>query len=273
MKRLGIATAVLLAVPTVFAQAPLRVSALKIAEPVRVAELDMDKLKGQPYRMAWSPDGTQLYVQTLEGNINDVATGKVQPKLRHYLFSTEPGSAKKDAPGQPDWVAEYWNAKYGQYAPGSTALKIDVKEERRTERATNAPVGGDLAKGGVSGGGGTSAGPGTSAGDVSAANAASQILNVRTMTYKGEKIGEFVNTVIVPGLTYGWGPKGSNIIAFSALKSGKVVILDEQGGKLEIDGSKDAVLPAWSPDAKRLAWLQKDGRKKFQLYIAPVSGS
>jgi Tol biopolymer transport system component len=93
------------------------------------------------------------------------------------------------------------------------------------------------------------------------------------MTYKGEKIGEFVNTVIVPGLTYGWGPKGSNIIAFSALKSGKVVILDEQGGKLEIDGSKDAVLPAWSPDAKRLAWLQKDGRKKFQLYIAPVSGS
>jgi hypothetical protein len=273
MKRLGIATAVLLAAPTVFAQAPLRVSALKVGEPVRVAELDMDKLKGQPYRMAWSPDGSQLYVQTLEGNINDVASGKAQPKLRHYLFSTEPGSAKKDAPGQPDWVAEYWNAKYGQYAPGSTALKIDVKEEQRTERATNAPVGGDLAKGSASGGSGTSAGAGTSAGDVSAANAASQILNVRTMVYKGEKIGEFINTVIVPGLTYGWGPKGTNVIAFSALRSGKVVILDEQGGKLEIGGSKDAVLPAWSPDAKRLAWLQKDGKKKYQLQIAAVSGS
>src|SRR5688500_2972198 len=126
MKRLGIATAVLLAVPAVWAQAPLRVSALKIVEPVRVAELDMDKLKGQPYRMAWSPDGSQLYVQTMEGNLNDVATGKAQPKLRHYLFAAAPGSAKQDASGQPDWVAEYWNAKYGQYAPGSTSLKIEV---------------------------------------------------------------------------------------------------------------------------------------------------
>lgn len=273
MKRLGIATAVLLAVPTLSAQAPLRVSALKIAEPVRVAELDMDKLKGQPYRMAWSPDGSQLYVQTLEGNLNDVASGKAQPKLRHYLFSTAPGASKQDAQGPPDWVADYWNAKYGQYAPGSTSLKIEVKEDQRVNRATNAPMGGDLAKGGGSAGGGTTSGDGTSAGDVSAANASSQVQNVRTMVYKGEKIGEFINTVIVPGLTYGWGPKGTNVIAFSALKSGKVVILDEQGGKVEIDGSKDAILPAWSPDAKRIAWLQKDGKKKFQLYIAPVSGS
>jgi len=274
MKRFGIATALLLAVPAVFAQqAPLRVSALKIADPVRVAELDMDKLKGQPHRMAWSPDGSQVYVQTLEGNLNDVASGKAQPKLRHYLFPSTPGTSKQDVQAQPDWVADYWNAKNGQYAPGSTSLKIEVKEEQRVQRAVNAPVGGDLAKGGGSGGGGTTAGEGSSTGDVSAANAASQMLSVRTMVYKGEKIGEFVNTVIVPGLTYGWGPKGTNVIAFSALKSGKVVILDEQGGKVEIDGSKDAILPSWSPDAKRLAWLQKDGKKKFQLYIATVSAS
>ena len=37
--------------------------------------------------------------------------------------------------------------------------------------------------------------------------------------------------------------------------------------------TKDAMLPAWSQDATKLAWLQKDGRKKYQLYVATVSES
>jgi Tol biopolymer transport system component len=88
------------------------------------------------------------------------------------------------------------------------------------------------------------------------------------MRLAGETVGEFVNSVIVPGLTFGWGPKGSTVIAYAAQKSGRVVVMDAKGSKQEVAGSKDAILPAWSPDGSRLAWLQKDGKKKYELRIA-----
>ena len=264
------ATVFALAPLTLAAQSALRVTDLKFSEPRVIGQLDMDKLKGQPYRMGWSPDGSQLYLQTTEGTFADANAGRT--KIRHYLFSSSDGS-KKDLQGPPDWFADYWNAKYGQTAPGAPNLRIEVRTDQRKQSATSAPMGGDLARGGVEGGGTSSAGAGTSAGDVAAAAAASQIQTVHTMVYKDQKIGEFVNSAIVPGLTYGWGPKGTNVIAFAALKSGKVVIMDDQGTTLEVEGSKDAVLPAWSPDGKRLVWLQRDGRKKYQLYTATVSGS
>lgn len=266
MKGTHIATALLVAAPVMLtAQGPLRVADLKVSEPTRIVELDMDRLKGQPFRLAWSPDGSQFYVQTLEGTFTDAAAGRSNAKVRHYLFNAAPGSSKKDVQGPPDWFAEYWNGKNGQTAPGAPALAIDWKKEQRKQTTTSAPMGGELAKGGV---GGTT---GSSAGDVGAAAYNMQAVPVITLSYKGEAIGEFVNTVMVPGLTYGWGPKGTNVLAFAAVNSGKVVIVDEQGGKLAIDGSKEAVLPAWSQDGTKLAWLQKDGRKKFQLYVATVS--
>jgi hypothetical protein len=255
------------------AQGPLRVTDLKISEPTRIVELDMDKLKGQPFRLAWSPDGSQFYVQTLEGSFADANAGKPSAKLRHYLFPSAPGGSKKDLQGPPDWFAAYWTAKYGQHAPGAPSLAIDVKSERRQQTTTSAPMGGDMAKGGGGAAGGTSAGSGTSAGDVAAAAVNRQTQTVNVMIFKGQRIGEFVNSVIVPGLTYGWGPSGTNVIAFANPKSGKVVIMDDQAKTLDVDGTKDAILPAWSPDGAWLAWLQKDGKKKFQLLVASVSGS
>lgn len=260
--------ALLLLVPvTVLAQGPLRVDALRIAEPTLVAELDMGKLKGEPFKMAWSPDGSQLYVQTLEGSYADANAGKPSAKLRHYVFASTAGASKKDVNGPPDWFAAYWTEKYGQHAPGAPALSIQLKSEQRKQTATSAPMGGDLARGGADPGGIA----GTSAGDVAAANYASQSQTVHMMVYKGEPIGEFVNTAIVPGLTYGWGPRGTNAIAFATPKGGEIVIMDDQAKKLKVDGSKDAVLPAWSPDGSRLAWLQRDGKKKYKLLVAAVT--
>ncbi len=273
MTRTRIAAAVLALAPVaLLAQGPLRVANVRVSEPTVIAGLDMDKLKGQPFRLAWSPDGSQLYVQTLEGSFADANAGKPTAKLRHYLFASTPGASKKDLQGPPDWFAAYWTAKNGQTAPGAPSLAIDVKGEQRKQSTTSAPTGGDLAKGGVDGASGTSAGAGTSAGDVASAAYASQTQRVNVMVYKGQRIGEFVNSVIVPGLTYGWGPSGTNVIAFAAPKDGKVIIMDDQAKTLEIDGTKDALLPAWSPDGTRLVWLQKDGKKKYQLYSATIEG-
>jgi Tol biopolymer transport system component len=44
--------------------------------------------------------------------------------------------------------------------------------------------------------------------------------------------------------------------------------MDSKGKKQELTETKDAILPAWSPDGSRLAWLQKDGKKKYELRIA-----
>lgn len=241
--------------------AAMRAEGLQFSAPVTIAQLDMGKLKGEPRRLAWSPDGLQLYVQTAE------AAGKQpNPKLHHYVFAVE-GGTRQDVKSEPDWASAYWTVKSGQAAPGDARMKIELKTDSRQDRTTAVPMGGELARGGVGGE------AGTSSGDAGAAAYQSQVATVHTMLLKGEPVGEFVNSVIVPGLTFGWGPKESKAIAYTAPKSGRVVVMDQQGVRKEIDGSSEAVLPAWSPDGSRIAWLQRDGRKKFVLQASNVSVS
>ena len=257
-----IAAALLLAAPAlVGAQSPITAGALKFDEPSRVAEIDTDRLKGQPARLAWSPDGTQLYVQMMDG-----AFGKPGARLSHHVFSVADGK-RQDVPAEPEWVPAYWAAKSGQASPDLPALKIDLKSETRAQKTVSAPMGGDLARGGGVGGDGGTA----SAGDAMAAAYNQQAIPVNTMFLHGEIVGEFVNSVIVPGLTFGWGPKGTSAIAYSANNTGRVVVMDAKGARQEVPGTKDSLLPAWSADGARLAWLQRDGRKKYILQVAGVS--
>jgi hypothetical protein len=232
------------------------------SQPTTVANLDMKKLKGQPARLAWSPDGTQFYLQTLEGDF-----GRPNQKLHHYVFNATSGAQQK-ADNEPAWASEYWTLKSGQASPDNPAVKIELKTEERQQRTTSAPMGGDLARGVP-----TSGDVGTSAGDAGAAAYGSQNSTARLMVLKGATIGEFVNAPIVPGLTFGWGPRGSKAIAYVTPKDGRVVVMDADGKKKQLDGTGDAILPAWSADGRRLAWLRKDGRKNFVIQVANVSGS
>jgi hypothetical protein len=239
------------------------VESVTVSSPSPVIDLDMGKLKGEPTRLAWSPDGTQFYLQTTEN------AGRPNAKVRHYLFDAESG-AKKDAQTEPEWAASYWLDKSAQTAPDDRTFKIEARSEQRTQRTTSAPMGGEMARGGISGG---DPGTGTSASDGVAAAHSQQSAAVNLMVLKGEIIGEFVNTVIVPGLTFGWAPKGTKLIAYAAPKGGRVVLMDDKGQKKEIAGSKEALLPAWAPDAKRLAWVQREGRRKFSIQVANVTVS
>jgi len=245
-------------------QAPLRVDALRIVAPVTLAEIETGK--AQPSRLAWSPDGAQLYVQTLEGGFADLAKGLSSAKLRHYVFSAADGT-RQESQVEPDWAREYWTGKSDQVSADGRPWNIELKTEERIQNTTSVPRGGDLAKGG------TTVATGAGAEDANAAAFNRQLVRTHSMLLKGEVVGKFENTVIVPGLTFGWGPLGTRAIAFVEQKSGRVVLMDDGGKKREIRGTKEAVLPAWSPDATKVAWLQKDNKRTFLLQVSTVSGS
>ena len=250
------------ALSAVEGQLPIGKLALSASTPI--AEIDIDKLKGQPAKLAWSPDGKELYLQLLDGPF-----GKPAPE-RHIIY-TVADRKQKSVDAAPAWAIAYWNRKIGQASPDDPAFKIGLETSQRTERGVTSGMGGDLARGSAGGAGGVGEGGGTSTGDAIAAAAATQTVTVHAMKLAGETIGEFVNSVIVPGLTFGWGPAGSKAIVFAKAKGGEIVIMDNAKNKQELDGTKDALLPALSDDGSKLAWVRRDGRKKFSLLVANVS--
>jgi hypothetical protein len=240
-----------------------------VGQPAQVAEIDAGKLKGTLVRMAWAPDAAQLYLQTAEPDTR----GNV--KLRHYTMGLD-GQTPKSIGAEPDWATGYWAWKSSQAAPGMASWKIAIDQQQKRVSATSNPAGGDLAKGATEGGGagtgGVSGGGagGMTMGEATGAAYQTQNANVVTLKLKGEVVGEFVNAPALPGTTFGWGPTGSGLIAFTA-PDGKVVVMDTQSRKQEVPGSKDAYLPAWTTDGTRIAYLEKSGRKKFLLRVVDVT--
>ena len=244
------------------AQGALKVGSLAFAPATALAEIDTDRVKGQPSRLAWSPDGSEIYVQMMDGEF----AKRAEAKFSHHVYKVEGGKHQSPS-SEPEWVSEYWAAKSRQASPDVPAFKIDLKSETRKQNTVSTPMGGDLARGGGAGGDGGTA----STGDALAAAYNSQTVPVNTMLLHGQIIGEYVNSVIVPGQTFGWGPAGSKVIAYSAQKSGRIVVMDETGKRQEIEGTIDALFPAWSPDGTRLAWLQKDGKKRLILKVVKIN--
>jgi hypothetical protein len=98
-----------------------------------------------------------------------------------------------------------------------------------------------------------------------------QLQNFARLTLLDETISEFVNQVPIPGLMFSWGPRASGTIAYTDREWGHLMLLDQHKHKQTVSGVKDALLPAWSIDGTRLAWVRKIGRRKYTLVWAPVS--
>ena len=236
--------------------------AVQFSAPARISTIDTGKLKGEPTELAWSPDGTQLFLQTSERDV----TGMIKNPRLFVMAAADGKPQPVDA--APDWVTDYWTWKSNKYAPGSKTLGVEVKEDQRLAVATASPMGGALAKGGTSGDPG---GGGTSVEEASSHAAQMQKLHVFLLTLNGENVGEFVNQQFLPGYTFGWSPKSLAMLAYRN-QSGKLGIMSVEGGKKQqIDSTKDVILPAWSTDGSKIAFLQRSGKTKFDLYVVTVT--
>jgi len=225
-----------------------------------IIDVNLDKLKGKFVRqLAWSPDKTQLYLMTY-----DAKPDASIKEAFHYVISLDSGVPKKvEAP--PEWASAYWAWKSAQTAPGEPGLKLEASDEPRRENAIALPFGGEYAKGGT---------PDPSSG-MSSSSAMEAARGMKTYTafmikLKDEVVGEWINHPIVPGLTYSWGPKGSGMIAFAEPKTGRLVLMDRSGNKQKIEETKNVVLPAWTDDGTRLAYLESRGRARYALIVATV---
>jgi hypothetical protein len=233
-------------------QAAPQVSAMAIGAPHQVVMLD--KIKGEPIQMAWSPDGKQLYVQTGE----KTRIGTFQ-NPRHYLVTIADGKAK-DVDAAPAWATDYQSWKSNKWAPGLHSMAIDISDEKRTQRSVNAPMGGALAKGGADA-------TGTSADDVVSAAMTSQLQHVITLRLKGETVGEYVDTQFVPGYTFSWAPETFGPAIAYGNPDGRLAVMDAKGDKKAVDGTKNVLVPAWSTAGDHIAFLQKDGKKYAVMMV------
>lgn len=223
------------------AAAPL----VHLGKPEVWLHLDVDRLKGRPAQLAWSDREDELYLQVVEG------TTAATLKVRHYVLGKDRAPALLD--NQPTWAQEYWKWKSAKSYFGDPLMTIDVDTRRETvdpirdrntaylNSETYAPA-------------------------TLEAKATGGSHLVNRLMLKGHIIGEFIDEAVFPGYTFSWSPDLLGLIVFRA-RNGHLSIMDMNGQTQTAGEGKDVWLPAWSPSGELIAYLERDGRKQFIVYV------
>jgi hypothetical protein len=218
------------------------------AAPTLAADLQGSRFSGDPSQLAWSPDSTTVCVQTLEGD-------RPPLKTRYYLIRL----GEHEFHGidvAPDWAPKYWDWKSARTPPGHPELVIQVDTQSKAGKVPTQSLQ-EKSKNGLMNNA------------VAAQNEAGGSV-VRTLTLKGEAIGQYVDQPMVPGMTFGWSPEALHAVAY-AKPDGHLALMDLQGGNIELDATKGISLPAWSPDGSTIVYVQKLGRHHFAVMRVAVT--
>jgi hypothetical protein len=241
---------------------PIVAARLAPSTPVVVAELSGERLPGFPLRLTWSPDARELYLRLVRqdrwGNettwhvLVTLADGQVRPVDR-----------------EPAWSHVYWAWKSAYSCPGFPDFVLDTETRTDSVSATAAGAGGSIAQNA-----GDPYGPGFELGAQGQA-IISRAIQLQTITtvylrIKGQQVSEFVNTRPIPGLLFGWTPEGLGAVAYADRKR-RLVVMDRAGHRHEMRDTRGVLLPAWSPDGARLAWLEQSGPKRFIIHLTDVA--
>lgn len=232
---------------------------ITVSAPRPVADVSRPALKGSPMRLAWSGEGSVFYLLSREQEADGAS------RDWHYLLDSSSGALREidDVPG---WALEYWGWKSAQNAPGRPDVKIEVEIERKQMSAMGLGLDGGLARGA------TVDTPGNAALSDEATMAAianRQMAIVCTLRLKGHLIGQWINSPVVPGLTFAWAPAPLALLAY-ADPDGHLQLMDLSGRQKVVKGGRNALLPGFSPKGDALAWLDPSAHDKFTLKIATV---
>jgi len=247
------------AAPGIAGQTDVR--SLAFSAPEAIVPVDLEKLNGRPARLAVSDDGRWLYVRTA------VYDRWGNERSWHYVVDV----GRRDlaaVPREPEWAAASWAAKSALHAPGVAGFRVEM--DVREERVTATGVVGAGAMAGHPGDPTLGAELGPQGAAIASSAMQGQKVAVTTLRLKGERIGEFVNTPAVPGLTFGWGPTGTGLIAYVDLK-GRLGLMDRAGRKLRVQGAGPALLPAWGPGGTKLFYLERTGKKQYEVKVVDLS--
>ena len=240
--------------------AAINTSQLTLSAPTFVLEIDGSKLKGSPTRLSWG-DGTFF--------LRSASSDKFGNELgKNYLVPAS-GAQLTVTAEEPPWASIYWAWKAGGAAPGVPELKFEVETQQKNKTATGSTMED------MGGAGGGTVNPNRSdptQSQISKDLGSMQRIVTTTVRLKGQLIFEAQNKPIMPGLMYSWAPAPLGALAYADDK-GRLVIIDRLGHKLEVPGTSGVVLPAWSPDGKRIAYLQKKDRKKYALMVVEVASA
>jgi len=234
-----------------FASLPLTPIAgpmFSVSPPATIADLDFGRLKGVPSCLAWSAAGDELYLQT----VDDKTT------IRHFIIRV--GAEPQPTDGEPIWASTYWEWKSSRTVPGHRELVIQVSTHHDLDQIPSQDLHAKAA--GIDNG-------------VTATRGMADVgigaKTVRTLMLRDEPIGEYVDTPLVPGMTFGWSPELLQSVAYVP-HSGHLMLMDVVSGvKQEVASTAGVQLPAWSPDGSAIAFLQKTGKKTAALMRVSVT--
>jgi len=232
----------------------------KVSAPAALTQIESGKLKGNPLRLAWGDQG-QLFLRSAETDKWGNERG------RNYVLSLDK-PALVQAEEQPAWAALYWNWKSGISAPGVPVMRFDIETREQSKTATGSTQ---------EGGSGSYSFDNPNKSDPSQSQIAKDVASMQkiittTVKLKGQLIVESQNMSVPPGTTFGWAPSGLGALAYADSKK-KLVLVDREGRKFEVPNTEDVLLPAWSPDGTRIAYLQRKDRKTYILNIVTVTAA
>lgn len=231
------------------------VDRLVVGAPETIRAFDVRALRGTPTRLAWSPDGRQLYlrVSTFDRWANETVSHAVVTIVTREVATVA---------AEPAWAARYWMWKSAPGAPARADFAVKLETREDLVRTTNVPREGNIGQ--------HVADPFAGMDEV-ARNAvlSSQKTRFQTLTVRGQIIDQAVNQQVMPGRRFGWAPAPLALLAFVNAKQ-RLALMNEIGRTREIRKTKNVLLPAWSEDGGRVAFLEKSGRDSFALRVVDV---